>query len=163
MQSLQTSEICARAFLCVVRDSFASHSSVMSCQYRVFYCTSFGPWTRTRNSASVAAGSWTYYVDVETWFDRFLIIRQQSPMVIALPVRFLQYVCVTTKGGTSIIHGCNPRKKGGKKRGVLRRCGLKINNCPSIALLAFGRHLRLWHDVRLIINNITADGHLARA
>ena len=42
-----------------------------------------------------------------------------------------------------------------------------INNCPSIALLAFGRHLCLWwHEiivVIIIIISITGDSHLARA
>jgi hypothetical protein len=64
------------------------------------------------------------------------------------------------------------QKTRGKKRGEKSDYGDVvespiIDNCPSLALLAFGRHLCLWwHNiivVIIIIISITGDSHFARA
>jgi hypothetical protein len=65
-------------------------------------------------------------------------------MVITFPVRFPTiYVC-NYKRGPSVLSA--QKKRGEKERkiyGDVVDCPI-INNCPSIALLAFGRQLCLW-------------------
>ena len=61
-------------FLCIVCVGFPATSYQIvtrGCDYDVASRLSFGPWAR--NSASFAAGNWTYYVWKNFGFGRFLI------------------------------------------------------------------------------------------